>query len=96
MEYSVGNIPKIINGGKSENDRFLCDRRMSLVIDIQDIIAKNKGAGFERWAKKYNLKQTAKALCFIQERGIKSLSKLTQFRFRWEREKKNRENVARV
>lgn len=78
MEYSVDNIQRIIKGGKSENDRFLRDRKMSLVIDIQDIIAKNKGAGFERWAKKYNLKQTAKALCFIQERGIKSLSKLTE------------------
>lgn len=76
-DYEIDNIKRIITGEKTDTDRFLRDDKMRLVLDIQDIIAKNKGPGFERWAKKYNLKQTAKAICFIQERGIKSIGQLT-------------------
>ena len=33
-----------------------------------------KGAGYARWAKVFNLKQMAKAMMFMEEHGIKSLS----------------------
>lgn len=77
-DYELDNIKRIIAGEKSDTDRFLRDRKMNLVLDIQAIIAKNKGPGFERWAKKYNLKQTAKAICFLQEHDILSREKLTE------------------
>jgi len=38
-----------------------------MLLDIQEIIAKGKGDGYERWAKVYNIKQVAKVLLFLQE-----------------------------
>lgn len=48
---------------------------MDLLIDIQ-AKALGKGAGYARWAKKYNLKQTAKTLLFLQEHNIHSYEEL--------------------
>lgn len=48
---------------------------VDLLIDIQNK-ALGKGAGYERWAKKYNLKQTAKTLLFLQEHNIHSYEEL--------------------
>lgn len=50
---------------------------MDLLIDIQ-AKALGKGAGYARWAKKYNLKQTAKTLLFLQEHNIHSYEELEQ------------------
>lgn len=75
-DYTVGKLTEIISGENPVLAKIRKDRKMSLVLDIQEIIAKNKGAGFERWAKRYNLKQTAKAICFLQEHGISGLAEL--------------------
>lgn len=48
---------------------------VDLLIDIQNR-ALGKGAGYERWAKKYNLKQTAKTLLFLQEHNVHSYEEL--------------------
>lgn len=53
-------------------------RDFKLILDMQKIISKNKGANYELWAKRYNLKQTAKAICFLQEHGINTLSELIE------------------
>ena len=45
-------------------------RRVNLIIDIQERLRDGKGAGYERWAKIYNLKQMAAALQFLQEHGL--------------------------
>ncbi len=37
-----------------------------------------KGAGYERWAKGFNLKQTAKTLLFLQQHDIHSYEELEQ------------------
>jgi hypothetical protein len=42
----------------------------SLLIDIQAKIREGKGAGYEQWAKIFNLKQAAKTLIFLQEQSI--------------------------
>ena len=42
---------------------------IDLLIDIQNR-ALGKGAGYERWAKGFNLKQTAKTLLFLQQHDI--------------------------
>ena len=49
-----------------------------LLLNIQDIIAKGKGPGYERWAKKYNIKNLAKALIFFQENDIRSYEELAK------------------
>lgn len=59
---------------KSENKK----RDFDLLINIQDIMAKGKGAGYERWAKVYNVKQVAKALLFLQEHNIHDLAELQE------------------
>ena len=72
-QYSVEAIRRSFETGASQER----EPDFKLVLDIQKIIAKNKGANYERWAKRFNLKQTAKALCFIQEHGIKTMAELT-------------------
>ncbi len=52
------------------------ERDFSLVLDMQKIIEKNKGDNYERWAKRFNMKQVAKSLCYIQEHGIKTIEEL--------------------
>jgi len=48
----------------------------SLLIDIQGKIREGKGAGYEQWAKVFNVKQAAKTLVFLQEQGISSYDDL--------------------
>ncbi|MEE3497422.1 MAG: relaxase [Butyrivibrio sp.] len=54
------------------------DDSFDLLLNIQDIIAKGKGPGYERWAKKYNIKNLAKALIFFQENDIRSYEELAK------------------
>ena len=51
------------------------ESEVDLLIDIQNK-ALGKGAGYEHWAKKHNLKQTAKTLLFLQQHDIHSYEAL--------------------
>ena len=51
-------------------------QKINLVIDIQRRMAEGKGAGYEHWAKIYNLKQMAAALQFLQENGLTDYDEL--------------------
>lgn len=51
-------------------------RKMSLVIDIQERLKAGKGPGYERWAKVFNLKQMAAAVQYLQENNIFSYEDL--------------------
>jgi len=56
------------------------DKKIDLLIDIQEKIAQGKGPGYENWAKVHNIKQVAKSLLFLEEhniRDLETLSKLT-------------------
>ena len=53
-------------------------QRINLVIDIQQRMAQGKGAGYEHWAKLYNLKQMAAALQFLQENGLTDYDALAE------------------
>ena len=46
------------------------------IINIEAKMAEGKGKGYENWAKLFNLKQSAKALSFIQEHGIQTIAQL--------------------
>ena len=52
--------------------------KFDMLLSIQDIIAKGKGPGYERWAKKYNIKNLAKALIFFQENDVRTYEELTK------------------
>ena len=52
-------------------------RPFNLVIDIQSKL-QNKGAGYQRWALVYNLKQMSKTLLFLRDHKIESMEQLDQ------------------
>ena len=45
-------------------------RKVNLLIDIQTKLQAGKGAGYERWAKVFNLKQMAQTMNFLEENGL--------------------------
>ena len=53
------------------------EQKLDVVLDIQTIIAKNKGPGYEQWAKRHNIKAISKTLIFLSERGLESYKKLS-------------------
>ena len=48
------------------------------LIDIQAKLAEGKGTGYERWAKKYNLKAMAQTLILLQEKDLLNEDDLNQ------------------
>ena len=42
------------------------------LVDIQANVAVGKGIGYERWAKKFNLKRWSQTLCLLQEKKLLS------------------------
>lgn len=51
-------------------------KKVDLLIDIQAKIDQGKGAGYERWAKVFNVKQLANSLSYLSEHNIKSYDDL--------------------
>lgn len=51
-------------------------RKVHMLIDIQAKIAAGKGAGYERWAKVFNLKEAARTLNFLVENGLTDYDEL--------------------
>ena len=49
-----------------------------MLVDIQAKLAEGKGGGYERWAKKYNLKEMSKTLIFLLEQKIGSADDLKE------------------
>lgn len=54
------------------------DKRISLLIDIQNNMKAQQSAGFKHWATIENLKQAAKTMNFITEHGIGSYEELAE------------------
>lgn len=53
-------------------------RKVNLLIDIQGKLQAGKGAGYERWAKVFNLKQMAQTLTYLEENGLLEYAQLTE------------------
>ena len=58
--------------------------KVSRLIDIQAKLASGKGAGYERWAKVFNLKQLSKSVALLSEHGVHTetelLDKISRFK----------------
>jgi len=52
--------------------------RIGKLVDIQAKLKQGKGIGYERWAKKYNLKAMAQTLILLQENGLLNEDALDQ------------------
>ena len=52
--------------------------RFKKLVDIQAKLKQGKGIGYERWAKKHNLKAMAQTLILLQEKGLLNEDALDQ------------------
>ena len=80
--YTEEDIVKRILGDESlvPKSKSIAERINYSLIDIQKKLQEGKGGGYQKWAKVFNVKQTAKTILFLQERGVydyESLKKLT-------------------
>lgn len=48
----------------------------NLILDMQTVLQKKKGAAYENWAKRFNLKQAAQTLLYLQKQGLTQYSDL--------------------
>ena len=70
-DYTEEAIRKRIAGIRSRNVKIpKQEQGISLLIDIENNIKAQQSAGYEHWAKIYNLKQAAKTMNFLTENNI--------------------------
>ena len=77
--YRQEDLERIFSGEtvqKPISDSEKTEPKLDMLLDIQRIIAKGKGAGYERWAKVHNIKQIAQTLLFLEEHGIRDYETL--------------------
>lgn len=81
--YRPNDLEKIISGEmervpeiRKHNAKL--EKKVDMLIDIQVKLARGKGAGYERWAKVYNIKQVAKVLLFLQEHDCRDYETLAK------------------
>ena len=65
-EYSEAAIKARLLGKKHR----LAQDKPNLLIDIQAKMQQANSSGYERWAKKFNLKEMAKTVMYLQENGL--------------------------
>ena len=73
--YTEAALCAILSGEKEHKPRIKrtpvqSTRHVSLLVDIQAKLREGKGAGYERWAKRFNNKELANTLNFISEHGL--------------------------
>ena len=79
--YSEDEIKAVLAGKVEHHPRqkqLPKEQPFQLLVDIQAKLAEGKGGGYERWAKKYNLKEMSKTLIFLQEQKIGSADELKE------------------
>ncbi|MFR9111834.1 MAG: hypothetical protein ACLVJ7_08775 [Acutalibacteraceae bacterium] len=59
-----------------QNKTLREDKKIRLVVDLENSIKAQQSAGYERWAKIHNLKQAAKSMNFLTENKIEYYSEL--------------------
>ena len=80
-DYSEAALRAIIAGKKEHHPRekktVQPTRQVNLLVDIQAKLQAGKGAGYERWAKVFNLKQMAQTLNYLSENNLMNIEDLT-------------------
>lgn len=79
-DYSEAALRAIIAGEKEHHPRekktVQLMRQVNLLVDIQAKLQAGKGAGYERWAKVFNLKQMAQTLNYLSENNLTNIEDL--------------------
>lgn len=80
-DYSEAALRAIIAGEKEHHPREKKTvqpmRQVNLLVDIQAKLQAGKGAGYERWAKVFNLKQMAQTLNYLSGNNLMNIEDLT-------------------
>lgn len=75
--YSEEEIQAVLEGKAEHRPRIRPPEKTDAFQLLIDLAAKKgKGPGYERWAKKFNLKEISKTLIFLQENKISDLDML--------------------
>ena len=85
LGYSVTELKAVIAGERQHTPKKQKakapkkpQRTNQLLIDIQEKLAQGKGAGYAYWAKKFNLKQMAQTVAYLQDHGLMDYAALTE------------------
>ena len=83
--YSAAELKAVIAGERQHSPKQRKakvqkkpQRTNQLLIDIQAKLAQGKGAGYAYWAKKFNLKQMAKTVAYLQEHDLMDYAALIE------------------
>lgn len=85
--YREGDFEKVFKGEESFNPpprekqshRYeKPKKKFDMLLDIQDIIARGKDPGYERWAKVHNIKQISQTLIYLRDHDIRDVDELTK------------------
>lgn len=76
-DYSEQAIIKRLSGQIRTNRKIRTDnKKIGLLIDIQNSIKAQESSGYSHWAKINNLKQAAKTMNFLKEHNINNIQEL--------------------
>ncbi len=70
VNYTEKAIAERIAGRRTRKQPRRDDKRISMLIDIQNNIKAQQNGGYEHWAKINNLQQASKTINFLTENGI--------------------------
>lgn len=75
--YQEDRLREILGGAATHTAAFApkAEKKFSLLIDVQSKL-QEKGAGYARWAKRFNLKQMSQTLLFLRDQGLDSVEDL--------------------
>ncbi len=83
--YSAAELKAVIAGERQHSPKQRKakaqkkpQRTNQLLIDIQEKLAQGKGAGYANWARKFNLKQMAKTVAYLQDHDLMDYAALTE------------------
>ena len=77
--YREQDLERIFAGESREKVATVEEKtepKLDMLLDIQKMIAKGKGPGYERWAKVHNIKQMAQTLLFLEEHNLRDYDEL--------------------
>lgn len=75
LRRRVGEVPLKTPVKKK---KYISDRKVNLLVDIEAKLKAGKGKAYERWAQVFNIKEAAKTLNFLTEKGITDYEKLAE------------------
>ncbi len=81
--YSEAELHAVLTGEKTHKPRKKIirpepEKQVNLLVDIQAKLRAGKSAGYERWAKVFNLKQMAQTVNYLTEHGLLEYSALAE------------------